>query len=78
MAFLSDAQNFLQLRLRLKNEILGRAAATDKHSALAARAFGLKNDGSRFVHIVANIKLQLVSTLRRGCHVHSDGTVPGR
>src|SRR3989440_13107301 len=44
VALLADAQDLLDLRLRLEHEILGRAAADDQDAALAAVRLRVEHD----------------------------------
>src|SRR5262249_24487430 len=49
-------QDFLNLRFGLQHEVLGRAAAGDEDSALAAASFGVKNNCGRLVYVEADIE----------------------
>src|SRR6185503_16632879 len=78
MALLADAEDFLDLRLGLQDEVLGTAAADDQHAALAAADLGREYDGRRLVHVRAHVEAQLAARQRLFGDVHADRRIARR
>src|SRR5207248_2130435 len=72
VALLTDAQDLLDLRLRLEHEILGGAAADDQDAALAAVRLRVEHDRRRLVHVGARIEAQPGARQRLLGDVHAD------
>ena len=78
MTLLGDTEHFLDLRLRLQQEVLGAAPAEDPHGALASRGLGAPDDRRRLVHVGVHVEHELVALERLGRHVHADRGVARR
>ena len=62
MAHFLDAQDFLDLRLGLQHEVLGRATAHEEHARLLLAHLRVEHDGRGLVHVDAGVHAQLVAT----------------
>src|SRR6266496_1737485 len=75
---LADAQDLLDLRLRLQHEVLGGATPDDQDATLAAMRLRVEHDCRRLVHVGARIEAQPGAGERLLGDVHADRRVPGR
>src|SRR5438094_7821350 len=78
VALLADAQDFLDLRLRLQHEILGGAASDRQDGALAAVRFPVEPYRRRLVHAASRIAAQSGARDPLLGDAHAGGPVAGR
>ena len=75
MPLFGNAQDFLNLRLGLEHEVLGRAAAEDEHAGAVSGGLRFIDNCRRLVDVAVHVEHQLrVAQSHRG-DVHPDRTV---